>query len=512
MDDVHSSSSSPRVARPEGIPDGLIPPGTGNPVSEGSQYICLQHNIQILQSAAAATGNPVPAVLQTQPMEGVTGIPVPPEVLQIQSAAAVTGNPVPAVMQTQPMEGVTGTPVPPEMFQIQPDPETFSSAGSDSESAYYSKGDAIYCHDIREVKKKQRHKRNSSKVSGTDSSAEVATMKAPQKPLLKADVPKTSRTFLWNSGGKKVQVPKDLSPPKQMVIEGVTIYIQLLTSEEAKNCGIMGWDSVLADSKRFRPEIAERKIAEFWANWRHNRVMARRYKTQKHSNPTPGPSAEADGSTTTTTQSKDTPSVDASKRKRTGTPGSAEPPSKKSLTTGESYSRVAGADPTPKSTIQTLWVHTHDVDRGPIEKDIFFEIVSRCNVIKNQGAIKGESEFCWKSNLKRQPTFDAENSRGKIVCGNQQTVDFWVKYIPIAALDVCDLNCKAWTWKEYEIPKIRYSFLVPFDTCSGLDARDLVHGALAINNLSMSDVLTCRTSYAKLTHQRICKWGVYMNM
>ena len=223
MDDVHSSSSSPRVVRPEGIPEGLIPPGTGNPVSEGSQYIRLQYNSQILQSAAAATGNPVPAVMQTQPMEGVTGIPVPPEV-----------------------------------FQIQSDPEHYSTAGSDSESPYYSKGDGTYCHDIREVKRKQRPKRKSSKVSGTDSGSEVATIKPPQtKPLLKADIPKTSRTFLWNSGGKKVQVPKDVSPPKQMVIEGVTIYIQLLTSEEAKNCGIIGWDSVLADSKRFRPEIAE---------------------------------------------------------------------------------------------------------------------------------------------------------------------------------------------------------------------------------------------------------------
>ena len=316
-----------------------------------------------------------------------------------------------------------------------------------------------------------------------------------------------------------MQFPKSVSPPKQMVIEGVTIYIQLLTSEEAKNCGIIGWDSVLADSKHFRPEIAERKIADFWANWRHNRVMARRFRSQNQSNPTPGPSAEAvgstnsltgpsaeaGGSTTTNTHSKDTPSVNASKRKRTGTPGSAEPPPKKSsLVDGQTYSRAAGADPTSKSTTQTLWVHTHNVDRGPIEKDIFFEIVSRCNVIKNHGAIKGEPEFCWNTKLKRQPTFDAKKSRGKIVCGKQQTVDFWVKYIPITALEVCGLPCKAWTWEEYNIPKIRYSFLVPFDTCNGLDTRDLVQGALATNNLSMSDVLTCRTSYAKLTHQRIC--------
>ena len=32
----------------------------------------------------------------------------------------------------------------------------------------------------------------------------------------------------------------------------------------------------------------------------------------------------------------------------------------------------------------------------------------------------------------------------------------------------------------------------------------MIHATLANNNLSMSDVLTCRTSYAKLTHQHIC--------
>ena len=203
----------------------------------------------------------------------------------------------------------------------------------------------------------------------------------------------------------------------------------------------------------------------------------------------------------------DTPrGEDASKRKRTGTPGSAEPPSKKSLTTGESYSQVAGAAPPPRPppNTQTIWVHSNDVEKGPIEKDVFFEIVSQCNIIKNQGAIGGDPEFCWKSNLIRQPSYDDEHSRGKIVCGDQQTHDFWVKFIPIAALTVCNLNCKAWTWKEYEIPRIRYSFLIPFDTCNGIDAKPLVQGTLAVNQLSMDDVLTCRTSYSKTSKQRIC--------
>ena len=53
-----------------------------------------------------------------------------------------------------------------------------------------------------------------------------------------------------------MQLPKDATPPKTMVIDGVTIYIQHLTSSEAKACGVASWDTVLADSKHFKPETA----------------------------------------------------------------------------------------------------------------------------------------------------------------------------------------------------------------------------------------------------------------
>ena len=318
-----------------------------------------------------------------------------------------------------------------------------------------------------------------------------------------------------------MQLPKDVTPPKTMVIDGVTIYIQIITSDEAKANGVMGWDAVLADSKRYKPDVAERKIADFWASWRHCHIMARRFKKPTHSNTTPDPSAEAVGSVTNPlpgpsveaegsiqTNRNDTPNVDAAKRKRTGTPGSAEPPPKKtsSLADTLAYSRAAGSVSAPKTKkpSHTLWVHTHNVEKGPIDKEIFFEIVSRCKAIKVKGAIKGEAEFSWNNDLKGQPTYDNDHSRGKIVCGNLQTVDFWCKYIPIAALEVSNTPCKAWTWEEYEIPKIRYSFLIPFDTCNGVEAKDLIQTTLVNNNLSMNDVLTCRTSYAKLSHQRIC--------
>ena len=161
-----------------------------------------------------------------------------------------------------------------------------------------------------------------------------------------------------------MQLPKDVTPPKTMVIDGVTIYIQIITSDEAKANGVMGWDAVLADSKHYKLDVAERKIADFWASWRHCCIMAQRFKKPTHSNttpdpsveavgsvsnPLPGPSVEAEGSTQT--NCNDTPNVDAAKRKRTGTLGSAEPPPKKSssLADGLAYFRVAGSVSVPKT-------------------------------------------------------------------------------------------------------------------------------------------------------------------
>ena len=152
----------------------------------------------------------------------------------------------------------------------------------------------------------------------------MATMgQNPKTPLLKPHIPKDSKIFLWNSGGKKMQLPKDVIPPKKMVIDDITIYVQMLTSDEAKANGVKGWDYVLDDIKGYKPEVAERKIASFWANWRHSHVMARRFKTPKHTNFPLVPTAEAAGTTSSnspldptaeasgsnTTNGKDTPSV-----------------------------------------------------------------------------------------------------------------------------------------------------------------------------------------------------------
>ena len=106
--------------------------------------------------------------------------------------------------------------------------------------------------------------------------------------------------------------------------------------------------------------------------------------------------------------------------------------------------------------------------------------------------------------MRGQPTYDSDHSRGKIVCFDLQTYNFWCTYIPIATLNVGEVSCRAWSWEEYEVPKIRYSCLIPLDTCKGLEVRDLIHATLVLINLSMDDVLTYRTSYTKLSNQRIC--------
>ena len=467
---------------------------------DGQPQITNRDHNQTTSTAATDAGMPASAVMQNL-QSAATGAGMPESVVlqKLQSAAAGSGMPESAVLQPpiQSMEGVTES-VPSDMLQSQDGSGHHGDAEGESDAS--NQQWRFASTDIRELRKKEQWlARKALQAKAPDSGAAAGASVPPTTPLLKSDVSRSRRTYIWNARSRKTQVPKDVTPPKVMSIDGTDIYLQILTSDEAKNCGIEGWDAVLADSKRFRPEVAERIIARFWAGWRHDRVMAKRHKTKQTN-----PAAMAAGSSIPI----NTPGGDdASKRKRTDTPGSTEPPSKKSLTTGESYSQVAGALPTPPPpppTTQTLWVHSNVVERGPIEKDVFFEIVSQCNLIKNQGAIAGDPEFCWKSNLARQPSYDAEFSRGKIVCGDQQTHDFWVKFIPIAAIAVCNLNCKAWTWKEYAIPKIRYSFLIPFDTCNSIDAKPLVQGTLAVNQLSMVDVLTCRTSFSKNNKQRIC--------
>ena len=183
MDSVHPNST--QAAGPEGIPDGSVSDGTGIPVSS---------DLQTFQTVSVGNGIPVSSDTQT-----------------FQTASESSGM------------------------------------SSDSENPY-KPGDSIRFQDVRVRKRKQKSAGKSLKAPVTDSdlSAMVMTGPTPKKPLYKSQIPKESKIFLCNSGGKKMQFPKDVTPPKTMVIDEITIYIQMLTSDEAKSLGVKGWDTVLA--------------------------------------------------------------------------------------------------------------------------------------------------------------------------------------------------------------------------------------------------------------------------
>ena len=250
----------------------------------------------------------------------------------------------------------------------------------------------------------------------------------------------------------------------------------IITSDEAKSLGVEGWDAVLAEIKGFKAEVTERKIANFWASCRNNRQMAQKVKNRKGAKPNISLDLTAEVAGSTSTTGNDTPNVDANKSKCTDMPNSAEPLTKH---TYAGSAALAGSGPVgtfskPKKMACTLWVHTNDVEKGEISQDYFFEVISRCNVIKVDGFLDGKTEFSWCPDMRGQPTYDSDHSRGKIVCFDLQTFNFWRTYIPIAALQVGDTPCKAWSWEEYKVPKIRYSCLIPIDTCKGLEVRKLI--------------------------------------
>ena len=157
---------------------------------------------------------------------------------------------------------------------VSSDLQTFQTASksscipSDLEDPY-NPDDSIRYQDVRVRMRKQKSAGNSQKTPVTDYDPNaVATMGPIPKPLFKSQILKESKIFLW----KKMQFPKDVTPPKTMVIDEITIYIQMLTSDKAKSLGVKDWDIVLAEIKGFKPEVTECKIANFWANWRHNHV------------------------------------------------------------------------------------------------------------------------------------------------------------------------------------------------------------------------------------------------
>ena len=377
------------------------------------------------------------------------------------------------------VSGGNGIPVSSDLLSFQTTSNSLSSL-SDMEDPY-SDGDGIRYQDVRVNKRKRKSAGNSQKTPGTDSNPNVFDPKVPKpKPLLKSQLLKVSRIFLWNSGGKKMQILKDTTAPKTMMIDDVTIYIQRLSSDEAKSLGVKSWDVVLAKIEGFKAEIAEHKITNFWASWKHNFQMARKAQNSKGSvpNPTLDPTAEAGG--LSKTSAIDTPNVDENKRKCTDTPNSYEPLKTRS------------------------YVETVTEGGSGVASNVSKSKKNGCNLIKVDGLLEGKSEFSFWPDMRGQPAYDKDHARGKIVCYNLTTLNFWCTYIPIAAQQVGDIPCKAWTFEEYEVPKILYTCLIPKDTCNWLAVRKLINATLVMNKIGMEGVLSCRTSYMKNSNQRIC--------
>ena len=177
--------------------------------------------------------------------------------------------------------------------------------------------------------------------------------------------------------------------------------------------------------------MAEKHIAVFWAGWKQQLQLTQRANAQKRQDEKSSKSKMGTLSAI--------PAVAVSS---SGTPASTE------LAGKHNYAETVGsggAGSVPKSKVHILWVHSSLVEKGEISEGYFNQVISRCNQIKIRGVLNGEAEHDWSPSMHGQPTYDKTNSRGKIVCLYQQTIDHWVKWIPIASIQVGAIPCKAWT-------------------------------------------------------------------
>ena len=111
----------------------------------------------------------------------------------------------------------------------------------------------------------------------------------------------------------------------------------------------------------------------------------------------------------------------------------------------------------------------------------------------------------WSPSIQGQPIYDAINNRGKIICCNQQTADFWVKYIALASTMVGNIKLKAWTNKEYECKNAIYSCLIPKNSVIGIYVEDIIKACLNLYGIKNSQgVVRCHTSHTMREYQQIC--------
>ena len=304
---------------------------------------------------------------------------------------------------------------------------------------------------------------------------------------------------LWNAGGKRSnkRAPKE-DEPKVVVVDQTPIYVQTLTAAQAEACGIYGWDSVLADIAVMLPDTVENRIVSFWADWKRK---LRKLKTD---------AAAQRQHTRAEAKSKLPPNSSASpgageKRKCGATPLSSEPAGKSSK---QQYAEIAAkrsSQRAKKDHEEILWVHSTEEEKGPVSESIFFYVISKINAIKINAINNDDESHTWPPAIKGQPIYDHVNHRGKIVCTNQQTVDFWVKYIEMISPTISKIQLKAWTSKEYESKNAIYSCLIPNKTCNGIPTKAIIAACLKMYTIRDSEgVVRCHTSYTKEDQQRIC--------
>ncbi len=301
---------------------------------------------------------------------------------------------------------------------------------------------------------------------------------------------------LWNAGGKRAnkRAPKE-HEPKIVEVDQTPIYVQILTATQAEACGIVGWDAVLADIAVMRPEAAETRIVTFWTDWR------RRLRKSKSA-----AAAQRKQIAASAAKPPLVPTPSAGDKRKGATPSSSEPVGKSSKTSyADAANRGAKRANAKKDHEEILWVHSTEKEKGPVSESIFFSVISKINAIKVRAINNDDESHIWSPAVKGQPIYDHVNERGKIVCTNKQTIDFWVKYIESVSPSVSSVHLKAWTSKEYDDKNSIYSCLIPNQTCNGIDSKDIVAACLRMYQIRNSEgIVRCYTSNTKDSGQRIC--------
>ena len=194
------------------------------------------------------------------------------------------------------------------------------------------------------------------------------------------------------------------------------------------------------------------------------------------------------------------------KRKQDFTPDSNEPLVKQLQQLTSFAAAAVGSSGTGSksrsSFSHTLWVHSTEVEKGDILKEYFKRVITKVHALKVKDVLIEGLEHRWHMCTGGQPSW--EDSKGKIICLNQQTIDYFVKMVPIASKSIGNITCKAWTRQEYKTPVVKYSCLIPV-SCEDVTVEEVIYSALLMHNISKAGVKTCHSTFCKNDEKsRIC--------